>query len=236
MRHKTRGFTLVELNLALIFVGMLVIGVAAVVINITKINQRGIMLKTINQTGREVVDQMRRDIGGARADRVQYEFAGGTGRLCLGTVSYVFNTAEALHSGGSVVKDDTKPGQPAVVLVRMDDKESKWCERSGAVFTKNSVTALDEAVELLQSDEHTLPVAIHKMEVQPLASTADKTRAEGLVSLSIELGTNEAGTLEAAGSGQITCKPPTDHQANFDNCAVREFRTVVRSNGQQRGN
>ncbi len=235
-RKSPQGFTLIELNLAMVFVALLVVGVAIVVVNITKINQRGIMLKTINQTGREVVEQMRRDIAGARADRVQYEFASGVGRLCLGTVSYVFNTAEALHGASDVIKDETKVDRPAVILVRVEDKDSAWCSRSmTGEFTKKAVITSDQAVELLQSDEHTLPVAIHSMNVKPLVSTAttDKTSAEGLVALTMVLGTNEADTIKAAGSGQVICKPPTDHQTNFDNCAVREFSTVVRSNGEQ---
>lgn len=227
MKHnKITGFTLVELNLSMIFVALLVIGVAAVTINVTKINQRGILLKTINQTGREVTDQMRRDLAAATMSDVEYVApVGGVGRLCLGTVSYVFNTAEALNGGGSLVRDTTKAGQPPVMLVRMDDKDALWCEQSGGVFSKNEVTTTDAAVELLQTD--LLPVAIHDMNVEELASVESSSVSQGLMALTILIGTNKLDTIDA----NSECKPPTDHQSDFDSCAVREFRTVVRSNG-----
>ena len=220
MRPSNRhGFTLVELNLAIIFVAILVIGIAAVVMNVTKINQRGITLKTINQTGREVTDMMRRDIAASRASSIQYQTAAGVGRLCLGTVSYVFNTAATLR-GSNPLRDQS--GRP-VTLVRMDDRDRQWCQRSGEAFVKTGVTAADNAVELLQTDQ--LPVAVHSMEVVSVAST----RTGGLIRFTLALGTNEAGTIQ---DGAATCKPPTDREANFDNCAVREFSTVVRSNGE----
>ena len=238
MKRSIRGFTLVELNLAMVFVAILVVGVAATTISVTKINQRGIMLKTINQTGREVVDQLRRDIAAARTDQVEFVFPGGGGgrrgpaagsgpsSLCLGSVSYVFNTAEALHSSpGTLIRDTTQAGSPAITLVRMDDKDGVWCAQSGGVFTKNQVVATDAPIELLQTD--LLPVAVHEMDVRSLAQTVDGNTAQGLIMITLLLGTNEANTIETSGA----CKPPTDHQADFDNCAVREFRTVVRSSG-----
>lgn len=220
--RSARGFTLVELNLAIIFVAMLVVGVAVVVINVTKINQRGVVLKTINQTGREVVDQLRRDITESQIDKVEYIApVGGVGRLCLGAVSYVFNTAEALQGSGTLVQHEAS-GQP-VALMRIDDKDGEWCRQSGGTFIKNEVMALDTAVELLQTD--TVQVAVHAMDVKVLTPVA-ASEAQGLVSFSIVIGTNETDTLEAG-----ACKPPTSHQSNYDGCAVREFQTVVRSNG-----
>lgn len=226
MRRNSAGFTLVELNLAMIFVAILVIGVAAVTITVTKINQHGIALKTVNQTGREIMDQLRRDISEANPSQIQYVApVGGVGRLCLGSVSYVFNTAQALNTGGTLVRDTTKAGSPSVTLVRMNDRDGVWCAETSGVFTRNDVIAADEATELLQRD--TLPLAIHSMDVQTIAQTNSTQANYGLISLAVMLGTNELDTTQPDGQ----CKPPTDNQANFDNCAVREFRTVVRNSG-----
>ena len=169
-RHKSSGFTLVELNLAVIAVALLVIAVAMVTINVTKINQHGILLKSINQTGREVMDLLERDLAVARADQVKYELAGSAGRLCLGTVSYVFNTAQALSSGaGDLILDERKTPSRAVTLVRIDDKDRAWCSKAGPVFTKTAITAADiEVTEVLQTD--TVPVAVYALEVNALAS------------------------------------------------------------------
>lgn len=222
MKRKTHGFTLVELNLAIIFVAILVIAVALVTINVTKINQRGIMLKTINQTGREVMDMLQRDLATARTSQVEYVAPiDGVGRLCLGTVSYVFNTAAALNGTGTPIRNEANQ---AVTFVRMDDKDGVWCQESGGVFAKSIVnTTADRPTELLQND--TIPVAVHALDVRELAKTTDERQS--LQELRLLLGTNELNTVAAGG----TCKLPTDHEANFDYCVVREFRTIIRSNG-----
>lgn len=227
MRHRSRGFTLVELNLAVIAVALLVIAVAMVTINVTKINQHGILLKTINQTGREVMDMLERDLTVARSDKIKYELAGSAGRLCLGTVSYVFNTAEALSGGaGDLIRDETNT---PVTLVRIDDKEGTWCQKdAGDVFIKTAITGADgEVTEVLQTD--TVPVAVYVLEVNNLANSAET--GQGIQELRLLLGTNEPDTVDASN----VCKPPTDHEANFDECVVREFRTIVRSNGMTKG-
>lgn len=221
MRRSTRGFTLIELNLAIIFVAILAIGIAMVTINVTKINQRGVALKTINQTGREVMDIMRRDLSTAKPGEVTVIAPlGGVGRICLGTVSYVYNTAALLQSGGAPIET---PDGESIALVRMDDNNRLWCQQSGGVFTKNAVDSADNATELLQQGKNTVPIAVHSMSLTVLAKSTDEK--QGLFELQLQLGTNEADTIQTN-----ACKPPTDHQANFDNCVVREFRTVVRAN------
>lgn len=225
-RYKERGFTLVELNLAMVSVAVLVIAVALVTINVTKINQHGVLLKSINQTGREVMDMLERDFAAARTDKVEYvapTASTGVGRLCLGTVSYVFNTAQALNGiGGPTIQDVTVTPSRTITLVRMDDKDGTWCQQPGGVFTKSAVSAGDRAVELLQAD--TVPVAVHELAVRPLATSSDTQQS--LQELRLLIGTNELNTVDAG-----TCRPPTDHQSNFDECVVREFRTIIRSNG-----
>lgn len=225
MKAKATGFTLIELNLAIIFVAILMVAVAAVTINVTKINQRGILLKTINQTGREVMDILQRDITTARTTQTKYVSpTGGVGRLCLGTVSYVFNTAEALNGSGILIRNGTVAGNPPVKLVRMEDRDALWCQESGGVFAKNTITATDKPTELLADD--IVPIAVHSLAFEQLATSTDANQRYGLAQLQLLIGTNEAETVADG-----TCKPPTDHDANFDGCVVREFRTIIRTNG-----
>ncbi len=223
MKHNTKGFTLIELNIAIIFVAILAIGIAMVTINVTKINQRGVALKTINQTGREVMDIMRRDLSTAKPKEVTVIAPlGGVGRICLGTVSYVYNTAAALQGAGTPIRT-ALPDNQLIALVRMDDNNRLWCEQSGGIFTKTAVDSADNATELLQMGKNTAPVAVHSLSLTTLTKSSDEK--QGLFELQLQLGTNEADTIQTS-----ACKPPTDHQANFDNCVVREFRTIIRAN------
>lgn len=228
MRRKEdcAGFTLVELNIAIVFVALLVMAVAMTTISVSRTYQHGAALKSINQLGREVVEQMRRDISSASAQRVQYHEAAGVGRLCLGTVSYVYNSAELLNSGSSSLVQDTADSNRPIGLARIDDKESSWCQQSGGVFVKNSITSTDTYTELLRDDS--IPVAIHNMEFKKHLVSEDLVYAEGIAELSLDIGTNEVLTTDGG-----VCKPPTDPQENFNNCAVRQFVTVMRIVGGQ---
>ena len=48
-----RGFTLIELMLAIAFISMLLLAIAAVGIQVGRIYTRGIVLRDVNQAGRE---------------------------------------------------------------------------------------------------------------------------------------------------------------------------------------
>ena len=69
MKHNVRrpGFTIIELNIAIIFIAILLIAAALAIIATTKLYQQGVAIKTINQIGRETIDVMRRDVASSSA-------------------------------------------------------------------------------------------------------------------------------------------------------------------------
>ena len=60
-RVANRGFTLVELLLAMAGVAVLLISITVTTIQLTNMYHKGITIKSINQSGREVGDLIRRD-------------------------------------------------------------------------------------------------------------------------------------------------------------------------------
>jgi type II secretory pathway pseudopilin PulG len=233
MRSKqSKGFTLVELNIAIVFVALLLLAVATTIMSVTRTYQYGVSLKTINQLGREVADQIRRDAMMASPSLVQYieptdpldPSSDGIGRLCFGNVSYVFNTAASLSNTDPVppimVKDNSDTPEP-ISLVRINDFGKAWCNDLSKVQLQDT----DTYNELLLNDN--IPVAIHSLTFKPLVGTAaDAAFAEEVIQITFDIGTNEVETTEG---GQ--CKPPTDPDQNFDNCAVRQFVIVARTAG-----
>lgn len=223
-RYNSRraGFTLIELNLAIVFVAFLVLAVAMMTLNVTHTYRYGVSLKMINQLGREVSDQLRRDLLSASPTLTTYigptDTTPGIGRLCLGNVSYVFNNAELLNNGGiTPVKD---PNSEDITMVRIEDANRTWCTAG-----VNTIPAGAKYTEILQAD--VTPVAIHAMSVETLAETDAEDRiSEGIIQVSFELGTNETNTTDGG-----KCKPPTDPEQNFDNCAVRQFVVITRATG-----
>lgn len=224
---RASGFTLIELNLAIIFVAMLLLAVIATTMYASRLYSQGVTLKSINQVGREVTDQMRRDISGTSPSKIQVKTLNVAGtdvatRVCLGAVSYVINPAQYLRDGDpSLVRDAVN--EP-ISLVRIEnDQNSEWCAEGGSGFTRMFVTGSDSYRELLPQD--VIPLAVHSASVSQLAVAA--TGSSGLTRFMVQLGTNETETIDGG-----VCRPPTALENNFDNCAVREFQTIIRMTGR----
>ncbi len=106
--HSKKGFTLVELSLATVFVAVLLLMIATITINVSTIYQKGLALRNINTTGRDLVDDLNRTINAAPLrpleNQWQYFVARNGedaetrtpvqlgGVFCTGRYSYVWNT------------------------------------------------------------------------------------------------------------------------------------------------
>ena len=132
IRGYKKGFTLIELMLAMSFISVLLLSIAMVGIQAGKMYSRGIVLRDVNQAGRDISDTIRRDFLQANAEkiditglRVPNNSNWSTGRLCLGSHSYVWNNPKylddpSLLGGNSLFKVDGNP----VNLVRVVDADS----------------------------------------------------------------------------------------------------------------
>ena len=73
MNNKQRGFTLVELMIAVAFVGTLLILIALVIVQIMGIYNKGLTLKSVNEISRTVVRDMQQSISSADYFKVYYQ-------------------------------------------------------------------------------------------------------------------------------------------------------------------
>jgi prepilin-type N-terminal cleavage/methylation domain-containing protein len=60
IRGYKKGFTLIELMLAMSFISVLLLSIAMVGIQAGKMYSRGIVLRDVNQAGRDISDTIRR--------------------------------------------------------------------------------------------------------------------------------------------------------------------------------
>ena len=60
-RHIKYGFTIIELTLAMAFISVLLISIVLVSIQAGKMYNRGIILRGVNQAGRDIDTVMRQD-------------------------------------------------------------------------------------------------------------------------------------------------------------------------------
>lgn len=80
MKETRKGFTITELMLAMAFLGTMLVGIAALVMRVTNIYQKGLSLRDVNSTGRELISDLTRSINSSPTDfDINPEVTGGTG-------------------------------------------------------------------------------------------------------------------------------------------------------------
>jgi prepilin-type N-terminal cleavage/methylation domain-containing protein len=226
--NRRNGFTLVELTLVMAFMSILLLAILYLTIHAGSLYTKGVTNKTLNQIGREVNDVMKRDMIGADSNRMQIvpETGSGdkkSGRLCTGTVTYIWNTAPLLDDTVAT-KVKLSTGE-AITFRRVEDPTGTLCVPSGGVYPMTIPVSMKSS-ELLSSSGR--DYAIYTMTA---SSIAKDSTGKGLVSIDMTLGTNEQGTTQKDLVSGFQCLPPTDNSANFDYCTVQEFITVLRVGG-----
>ena len=229
-RYRRYGFTLIELMLAMAFVSVLLLAIATIAIQAGKLYNRGLTLKSINQSGREISDSLRRDflqanagkISGNASSAVVMVQAGGadrSGRLCLGDYSYVWNVPKVVSgevkSGAGIITEVGGPhsGRP-INFARVIDPDGMLCQKNETTGAYMSTVATDKVTHLLKpAGSNDVVLAIHQMKA---ARVAGDSGADSLYRLEFVLG---------------TCKPPADNSENLDFCAINSFEMIVRTNG-----
>lgn len=220
------GFTLVELSLVMAFISLLLLAILFSTIHIGKIYAKGVTNRQINQVGRELVDTMRRDFLVADAARISSYVPVGnkSGRICLGKVSYVWNTAAALADGGdsSTIKD--KDGSTPVVFSRVIDSGGSLCSNTTGNYP-TSLVGIGDVTDILSGDGRML--AVYSLSFSQLTRNV----SDGLYTINITVGTNDPSTVD---STTMECRPPSDHSSNFEYCSVAEFSIIVRAGGESK--
>ena len=111
IRGYKKGFTLIELMLAMSFISVLLLSIAMVGIQAGKMYSRGIVLRDVNQAGRDISDTIRRDFLQTNAEKIDStglrapnNSNWSTGRLCLGSHSYVWNNPKYLDDPSQLMR------------------------------------------------------------------------------------------------------------------------------------
>lgn len=153
------------------------------------------------------------------------------GRLCLGTVSYLWNTSKAIEQNDAnrAVYNPTSDKRDAVIrLVKVPDASGLYCTtaESGG-FAQRDIRLEDtaQAQELLESGDRTLQ--LHSFTVLPSAASAvDTGTDQQLYSLAFSIGTGE---VRAMNDDLTACRPPGDPNADPAYCTVQQFRLLIRT-------
>ena len=228
INHKRQhGFTVIELTLVMASMSILLLAVLYATLHAGALYDKGITNRTINQMSRDVGDMIRRDFASVDPTMVKFVQTGTSpnfsGRLCLGTVSYLWNTAPVLtaHSGGIV-----DPSNKQINFIRVSDVGQFYCLLAGGVYPNPTAAAISTATDIL-SGSGTRDYAPYSLSYTQLAVTAP----QGLFEIKMTLGTNSPSTTQSV-AGSMQCKPPTDTSSDFNYCSVTDLDIIVRSGGK----
>lgn len=65
MKEHKKGFTIIEITLAMTFLAILMVSIATLIMRITNIYQKGLAMRAINATGAEIIEDITRTVGAA---------------------------------------------------------------------------------------------------------------------------------------------------------------------------
>lgn len=215
-RDKQKGFTLVELMLAIAFIGFIILFTVLAVLQVMQTYNKGLTVKEINQTARTAVEDMAR---AAKGSSTVVTSAIPAGRVCFGSVSYVWNYQ------GSTTNRYTSAGNPAVTMARVNDPGAAMCVASAGVYP--NVPAA-QATSLLTD----------RVWVQML-SVAQNTSNE-MVTITMQLSTKEDVTNPTLQDPFPSSDPDPNNPATWvrctgvggsEFCATATFSTTVSLGG-----
>mgnify|MGYP000191952808 FL=1 len=231
IRDAKQGFTLIELMLAMTFISILLLSITMVGIQAGRMYSRGVVLRDVNQAGRDISDMFRRDFLQANAGkinitglRVPNNENWTTGRLCLGTHSYVWNNPKYLDNpsllgANRLFKVDGNP----INLVRVVDADGGLCKRDGSGRYPETVDMAKSSNLLRPISSGDGSIGIHNVTLEKI--TSDSSR-EALYRLTFTLGTSKMSEIRNS-----SCKAPDETDSNFEFCAINKFEMIVRTNG-----
>ncbi|HSW90504.1 MAG TPA: hypothetical protein VLF64_00745 [Candidatus Saccharimonadales bacterium] len=234
-KRQQTGFTLVEVTLAIAFLSILLIAILTITVTAGKLYIKGSTNQTINQSGRDFADTVRRDFLASGISMIAGSPTGAaitlgsgnltSGRICLGTVSYLWNSAALLNAPNT---DEVTIGvsNTPVKFARVVNPKQSYCDKDASGKYPTNIPSTEQVIDLFGGSGR--DYALYSMAMTPVAITGDK----GMYQISYTLGTNESGTTQKDSTNSfVQCKPNNSLTADFNYCSVDDFDMIVRVGG-----
>lgn len=243
-RTKQKGFTIIELLLAMSFVSMLLLAIAMTIVQIANIYNRGLIVKSVNETSRQLGEELNNSMRTTSVFSLdegtnRYVSEDWGGRLCLGQYSYIWNYAEAVsaqntnryqYSGdaeaGNVVVDQAGQRRNEIGFVKVPDGSGAYCVRNVDTDRYPDVNP-ENSTELLRSGDHTL--SLHSFALDTSTTARDSLSGQQLYKLAYTLGTSDVSLMNRSAAGKFNaCKTPAEGGSDVNFCVVQNFSLVFR--------
>lgn len=210
MNHKNnKAFTLVELLLAMTILTILLTAIVTLVIQMGRIYSKGVTSKSLNQVATVLSKDLQSSINQAKAGAIIN--ADKTGRVCTGSVSYVWNTVD-----NPSMNRYTTAG-PEIVFARVNDPGAGLCKTPGSLVNRA------DAREMLPRGQNNFGIYRFYVgsDLRPGAPTPL------LYWVHMELGSSEDDEMSRTPDGRQTCYTGKDGRGDF--CAENVFEFTARA-------
>lgn len=220
-----KGFTIIELMLAMTFVSFLLLAVAMTIIQIANVYNRGTTLKEVNQAGSAIETELKRAISNTQPFDISSRYVENSrgGRLCTGQYSFVWNYGSNLSSGPGSRNRYSDTAEPVVKFIKVSDPGASYCSTNNTVI--NNID-FSKSTELLDIGEHNL--ALHDFSINEYSSAQDGATGQRLYSFRFILGTNDRNAITGT-----SCKTPDQSGADAVYCYINQFDFTVRSGSNE---
>lgn len=233
--NKQQGFTIVELMIAMAFIAVLLLAIAGAVMQVGAIYNRGVTMKSVNQAGRVVIEDMKKSISESQPLSIVYKPQSSDettikgGRLCTGVYSYIWNIG--VHVDQDAPESQTNRYQEgasrnkSLRLVKLFDADKHFC--SGDLdqeVNPNDATELLSGGSVSTGDSQTVTGNLAVQDFHITRLTDNVSMGSALYSITIVISDADTKAIK-----DNSCKPPKDSESNQQYCAVNEFTFTARA-------
>jgi len=232
---KQVGFTLIELMLAMAFVGALLVAIAVTTIHIMGTYTKGLTVREVNQAGRTISEDIQRTIAASAPFDVSganpmYITRDGGGRLCSGAYTYAWNYGTTIELGGTTsthAYNIYTDSSEAIRLVKVSDTGGALCLDAGQQINQA------QAKELLQVSDRNLAV----QDFTVSEGARDEASRQAIYAITLILGTSNRDNFAVLNASNSACLPPklsessseTQASDNEKFCAINKFNIIARA-------
>lgn len=223
--RKAQGFTLIELMLSMAYLSILLVMIGMLTMQITNIYTRGVTMRTVNQSGTDIVDDITTTLNQALSTNVQFVSMerGATvvgGRLCTGISTYAWNYSTAINHLLVGANTYTNRSSYNIRFVKVPDGGNTLCHRANGRDHDSGYPEIDhtQAVELLPQGDRSLALSGFSQTAQSLVG------GQTIYAISLTLGTDDQADIV-----DNSCQGTSNY------CAVDTFTFTARAAGGNQG-
>jgi len=231
-----KGFTIMELMLAMGVIAFLLISVAGLIIQMTNTITRGTTYKDLNTAARTINTDFTKTFNSSsildgwngelnETDFYRTNASGQSGAFCTGTVSYLWNTNLKDEKGAGTGQRITYTDGSLVRLAKVRDYAKSYCSKDaqntgglwGHVPRDNTVTDVLTAGEI--------NLQLHKISFTTSPNLKSTSSNQMIINISYILGTPDNNDINVS-----TYNCEGNVKSNY--CAVNRFDLTVRTLGR----